>query len=1020
MIPKLIAHPDLPVLYEKYLDALKKEQFLGDIQTDYSSRLATATDNSIYQVVPKVVLFPRSEKDIQKVFLLAAKPEFRTVTFSPRGGGTGTNGQSLTDGIMIDCSRFMNKIKQIDIAKGEVTVEPGVVLDQLNEVVEKEGVFFAPNLSPSNRATIGGMANTDACGKGSRIYGRTSEHIIKLKCLLVNGDVLETKEISFTELDALISNDGKLKEAGAGEGSENIAEIYHKIKTKILDQTEEIEAQFPKLTRFMTGYNLAKVIDQKNKTFNLNYLIAGSEGTLVYVTELTLKLTPLPKQKMLFAIQYASFDAALRDGRTLLKFDPAALETIDDNILKLAEHDEIYSKVSHMLKAKEGAFPEGINLLEFTAETLQDFDYLKVTDFLQKAEKEHKILGFYCALKDKDISALWDLRKKGVGLLGAMKGTRKPIPFMEDTAVPPECLADYIVELRHLLDGYGLKYGMFGHVDVGCLHMRPALDINTEEDRQLVVTLTKKVNALVKKYHGVYWSEHGKGFRSEYIIDYFGDQLYQTLREVKGMFDPHNQLNPGKIVVPDGSSDSVVKVDGPFKGYQDMQVNPEIRHEYAGAFNCNGNAACLNYNLDSTMCPSAKVSRDWVHSPKGRSSLLREWLRQLSAEGYDIQNDLKTNWIMGITAKISQLWKSPEKDFSHEVYQSLAKCLGCKACATACPIKVDIPKMKPKFLAHYHTRYARSLRDYIFATSEESAYLQSKAPSVSSTLMGLKSVQVCVEGLFKIKDLPVPSSIKLDQALILRGAPVFNLDAMKDLSPEQKKKIVCLVQDAFTSVYETEVILATYDLLVKLGYTVYVLPFRVNGKAYHAKGFLQKFNKIALKNTNFYNQISELDVPLIGLEPSLVLCYRDEYVEALGKQVQFKVAQVQEWLSTQLENIEVSAIQTGKSFSLYAHCTERALAGHTILSWQKIFKAFGHQLKVVNVGCCGMAGTFGHEKENYQDSIDIYALSWKDKVSKEKIDSEVLVTGFSCRSQIKRLEGQKAQHPISALCKGVI
>ena len=1016
MIPKLLAQPDLPLLYEKYLDTLQKGKFLGDIQTDYGSRLATATDNSIYQVVPKVVLFPHSEDDIQKAFLLSAKPEFREITFSPRGGGTGTNGQSLTEGIMIDCSRFMNKIKQIDIAKREVTVEPGVVLDQLNEVVEKEGVFFAPNLSPSNRATIGGMANTDACGKGSRIYGRTSEHIIKLKCLLVNGDVLETKEISFSALDDVIADSGGIGSAG------NVANIHHKIKTKILKQTEEIEAQFPKLTRFMTGYNLAKVIDQKKKSFNLNYLIAGSEGTLVYVTELTLKLTPLPKQKMLFAIQYASFDAALRDGRRLLKFDPAALETIDDNILKLAEHDEIYSKVSHMLKVKEGAFPEGINLLEFNAETLQDFDDIKkrITDFLRESEKKHNILGFYCAVKEKDISALWDLRKKGVGLLGAMKGARKPIPFMEDTAVPPEYLADYIVELRHLLDSYGLKYGMFGHVDVGCLHMRPALDINTEEDRQLVVTLTKKVNALVKKYHGVYWSEHGKGFRSEYIVDYFGDQLYQTLREIKGMFDPHNQLNPGKIVVPDGSSDSVVKVNGPFKGYQDMQVNTETRHEYAGAFNCNGNAACLNYNVNSTMCPSAKVSRDWVHSPKGRSSLLREWLRQLSTEGYVIQNDPKTNWVNGVTAKISQLWKAPEKDFSHEVYQSLSKCLGCKACATACPIKVDIPKMKPKFLAHYHTRYARSLRDYIFATSEESAYLQSKAPSMSSTLMGLKSVQVCVEGLFKIKDLPVPSNIKLQQALASRDAPSFSFDAIKILSPEQKKKTVCLVQDAFTSVYETEVILATYDLLIKLGYNVYILPFRVNGKAYHAKGFLQKFKKIALKNTSFYNQISALDIPLIGLEPSLVLCYRDEYVDALGELVQFKVALVQEWLSAQLESIEIMVTEVGKSFSLYAHCTERALAAPAIISWQKIFNAFGHKLKIINVGCCGMAGTFGHEKENYQDSKDIYALSWKDKVSKEKIDSEVLVTGFSCRSQIKRIEGKKAQHPISALYKGVL
>ncbi len=998
---------DIPKLYQEYLEKIKDNGFLGDIQSDYASRLAAATDNSIYQVVPKCVLFPKSHKDIQISFELASEEKFQAITFSPRGGGTGTNGQSLTEGIMVDCSRYMNKIKKIDLKSNTVVVEPGVVLDQLNEVLEKDGVFFAPNLSPSNRATVGGMANTDACGKGSRIYGRTSEHIVSLICLLVNGENLETKCLSFSELEI-----EKAKQSKS-------ADIHQKIEEQITSQVDEIESQFPKLTRFMTGYNLAKVIDQEKQTFNLSYLIAGSEGTLVYVTELTLKLTPIPKQKMLFAIQYSSFDSALREGKDLLKFDPAALETIDDNILKLAEHDEIYAQVSHMLEIKNDCFPQGINLLEFTVEASKEFESLKdeIKTYLNLAESKGQILGFYCALEANEINALWDLRKKGVGLLGAMKGTRKPIPFMEDTAVPPEHLADYIAELRILLDGYGLKYGMFGHVDVGCLHMRPALDINTEADRRLVVELTQKVNALVKKYHGIYWSEHGKGFRSEYIVDYFGEKLYQTLREIKGLFDPHNQLNPGKIVVPADSDAEVVKVDGPFKGYRDMQVPESVRTEYAGAFNCNGNAACLDYSPHSVMCPSAKVSRDWVNSPKGRSTLLREWLRLKQKD--KTSDKPSENSFVSMVKKFSYLWKKQEYDFSHEVYQSLSKCLGCKGCATACPIKVDIPSMKPKFLNDYHKKYPRRLRDYVFAMSEESAYWQSKIPALSSKIMKMTSVQTCIEGLFSIKDTPVPNSIGLKKALIQRQAPDFSLEALNQLDVKQKAKTVCLIQDAFNSVYDTEVLLATYDLLSVLGYSVYVLPFRVNGKAYHTKGFLKKFKKIAQESTAFYNQITAKGVPIIGIEPSLTLCYRDEYVEALGDDVKFKVALIQEWLSSNLSYFNFPQ-SIPKAFSLYAHCTEKSLAASAVLAWPEIFKAFGHRLNIQDVGCCGMAGTFGHEKENIEDSKGIYALSWKNKLSSEDINKNVLATGFSCRSQIKRMEQKKARHPVSALYEGII
>jgi FAD/FMN-containing dehydrogenase/Fe-S oxidoreductase len=1001
MLPILDKFSTQYAISEQFAKELADTEFNGDIHNDYATRITSSIDNSIYQVVPELVIFPKSHLDIEKIFRLAATESFRSLKFSARGAGTGTNGQSLTAGIIIDTSRYMNNVVEINLENNYVIVEPGVVLDQLNEILAPHHVFFAPNLSPGNRATIGGMTSTDACGKGSRIYGRTSEHLLELECVLSDGERVSFEEISALNLDKLI--------ASCTQRNSLLAHIYRVVDSEIIQKYDKIKAQFPKLDRFMTGYNLAKCYDPILQNININRLVSGAEGTLAFITRLKLKLTPIPHHKILFVISYSDFDQALRDAKSLLSLNPAAIETIDDNILKLAKEDEIYPQIRPMLETHANHEIAAINLVEFIAHNEDELSKFSIN--AQQHFKAHNHLFHLVADKD-EMAILWELRKKGVGLLGAMKGNRKPIPFMEDTAVPPENLADYIVELRALLDRYNLRYGMFGHVDVGCLHMRPALDMNDPKDQALVVKLTKEVNELVKKYAGVYWSEHGKGFRSEYVKDYFGEELHISLQKIKRAFDPDNKLNPGKIVVPFQSNDQLVRVNGPFRGLQDAKVNPQTQAMFSGAFDCNGNAACLNYHPDQVMCPSAKVSHNWVYSPKGRSALLREWLIQLAEKNYQPQPLTKTP--LGTRSKINT------SDFSYEVYQSLDKCLGCKACATACPIKVDIPAMKPLFLAEYHKRYQRPLKDYAIKYVEKTAKWQTLFPHFMNSLQSTAFVKTWVQNKLKLMDGPLLSKETLKAGLKKRNAPKFSFaDLRTKCQSNDTEKVVCIVQDAFTSFYDAEVVLAVYDLLTKLGFHVYVLPFYENGKAAHVKGFLPYFQKKAAHATAFYNKIAHLQVPLIGIDPSMTLVYRDEYKTILKDEVKFKVELLQEWLVKQLPRINLPARDATESevISLFAHCSERSLAAVSMIHWQKIFKAFGVKLSIEKVGCCGMAGTFGHETDNLELSKKIYASSWQKKFDVNNTDKTHLATGFSCRCQVKRFSSKQLLHPAQLLVK---
>ena len=973
--------------YALFLSELEKTPFSGEIRGDFASRIITATDNSIYQILPQAVVFPRSSQDVVHLLQLAHQKQFQNITFSPRGGGTGTNGQSLSPGIIIDLSKYMKQILEINLEAGWVRVQPGVILDQLNSYLQPHGVFFAPTLSPGNRATLGGMINTDACGKGSRIYGRTSNHILELEWVLVDGTLGKSQSIPMASLGELQGQPGRL------------GNIYRQVGEIVTKKQELIKQQFPKMPRFMTGYNLAKVYSPQNNKFNLNWILAGSEGTLAIITEAKLKLTPIPRYTKLLAVHYSCFDDALNDAQNLLKYSPAAIETIDETILKLAQEDEIYHQVKDFI-----GNAKAINLVEFVGNNLQQLEEQIA------AVCQGNSTGYYVAKNEAEINNLWTLRKKGVGLLGNRPSNRKPIAFIEDTAVPPENLPSYIQEFKQLLDSHQLYYAMYGHVDVGCVHVRPALDTKIPQDEELIRALSDRVAALVRKYGGVMWGEHGKGFRSEYTPVFFGEELYQDLRKIKAAFDPSNRLNPGKIVTPYGSDTQTVRLESPLRSHFDRQVDANLQSQYKVAFSCNGNGACFNFNPDSVMCPSYKGMGDRLHSPKGRASLLREWLR---------------------------LWEDAEKeDFSNQVYEAMQGCLGCKACATQCPIHVDIPSLKAKFLQLYHTRYPRPWQDYLLANMETIAHWQFLSPRLCNLLSQNFLTRGLVKQVFGLVDIPVVSELTVREGLRRRGGKVYGskedfLSELSSLNQERRQKSVILIQDAFTSCYESPLVLDIYDLLTLLGYKVYVAPLFPSGKIFHSLGFLDEFRAIAHSNLEFLHKLGKLDIPLVGIEPSIVLTYRDEYLKVSNSSSPTvpKVLLLQEFLvdlgneglqDALFSHYEANSILPSQSAKYYllTHCTEKSLALAGEEQWQEVFSTWGLDLQIESVGCCGMAGIYGHQAQNQSTSQAIFQQSWGKHLPKNPEQRKYfLATGFSCRSQVQRLTGWLPLHPVQILRK---
>jgi FAD/FMN-containing dehydrogenase/Fe-S oxidoreductase len=997
--------------YHAFLAALRAEGFAGDIDTAAGTRTVYATDNSIYQLAPTAVVFPRSRADLVLIAQLVTRPAFRKIKVTMRGGGTGTNGQSLTDGLVVDMSRHMNRIVSIDPMKRTAIVEAGVVKDQLNRALEPHGLFFAPELSTSNRATIGGMINTDASGQGSCLYGKTSNHVVGLRVVVLGG----TEWLSHPLAPAALSETKRR--------DDRIGNIYRTADKIARDHAALIDRVFPKLNRFLTGYDLAH-LRTADGGLNLNAVLCGAEGTLALIAEAELNLLPIPRCHALINIRYDNFSSALTDARTLAALGVASVETLDGKVLSLARGDMIWSRIATFFPADVDGLAEGINIVEVLANHPEELEG-------RIAQVEATLAGSHIAGRRghtitahaDEIEAIWTMRKRAVGLLGNATGPRRPLPFVEDTAVPPEHLADYIAEFRALLDAEGLAYGMFGHVDAGVLHVRPALDLSDPEQALLVRRISDAVFALTRKYRGVLWGEHGKGVRSEYVPETFG-ALYPALQQLKAAFDPYNQLNPGKIATPPGS-DELARIDAfPLRGTVDRQINSETREAFDNAAYCNGNGACFDFDVDSAMCPSFKGTGDRRFSPKGRASLLREWLLRQAREGIDPRAEVefirrRPAW-RGLPRRVLNSLLGKRGDFSHEVRAAMDNCLACKACASQCPVKVDVPAFRSKFLEHYYSRYLRPLKDPLVASIEHLLPVVGRAAGFYNLLVGSKAGKVLL-AFTGLTALPALSRICLSEELRQRGVAYAQAGVLNKLSKEEKARSVVLVQDAFTSYFETQLLLDVVDLLTRLGFTPLVAPLWPNGKAQHVHGYLRAFARTAGKTARELTILSQSGVPLVGLDPSMTLCYREEYLATLGPERAPTVLLLQEWLVDQLDRLGDLRLRSAHRYVLFAHCTEQTRAAASVESWLAIFQRLGLDAAIVNVGCCGMAGTFGHEIRNRRLSDRIYELSWQRKLEALGSDNVPMVTGYSCRSQVAHMGFQgPIAHPMQVLARLVM
>ncbi|MBP9742885.1 MAG: FAD-binding oxidoreductase [Burkholderiales bacterium] len=956
-------------IVDQFKTSLIEHGFSGDFHIDYSTRLVNATDNSIYELLPEAVIQPRHIDDVQSLMRVANYPQFKALVFTARGGGTGTNGQALSDAMVIDFSRYMQRILHFDLQAQTITVEPGIILSDLNQFLKAHGLFFAPNVSTADRATIGGMIATDAAGKGSLIYGKTSDHLISLKLILADGRLLESKELSISKL------------AEADTEYSFIKEIIALLDNDAIQ--DEIKRRFPRLKRQLSGYNIQQCY--KDGQFNLSRLIAGSEGTLGLVVAATLKLLPIPRYRALVVVHYNSFIEALKAARELINHQPLAIETVDEKVQKSAQTLPNWPILAKLLNSA------GKNYISNFVEFVDDDNTSLIHSVTRLTNDLDKNNANYVVINDANqINQLWSIRSLAVGLAGKIPGDKKPVAFVEDAIVPPEYLADFVIELQQILDSCQLNYAMYGHVDVGCLHVRPALNMQDNKEREKIRPLTEEIIRLLDKYHGILWGEHGKGFRGEFVPHVFGAALYAILCQIKSLFDPHNRFNPGKLTVPYRSNQQLFKIDQvPMRGELDQMIDKNKQIQFSAAMLCNGNGACFNHELSNVMCPSYKVTGDRIHSPKGRAMLVKEWLRKLSlADSSD-----------GVVADL--------------VMKAMNGCLGCKGCSGKCPTQVSIPDLRSTFLFHYHKAYKRrNLNQLLTGYIEHLLPAIAKFPRLWNFLVRHKLLPSC-----GMSDFPQFNYlISLNQ--LLREKKVARYRNCSQILPSNA---VVIYADVFTGLLEVDVLLAFIDVIIKLGFIPYIIYPRVSGKALIVGGFIEQFKKNVVQLDKLLAPLFKQNIPVVGIENTIVLMFRDEVNKFAAKFAE-SVLTMGEFMSQNSLLLGKLDFKANSEYKLLPHCTEQAIAPNEAILWKSIFSNLGATLDIQNAGCCGMAGNYGYQKEHQQHSQDLFKMNWKAAIQPPSLNNqlEVLATGFSCRSQVKRLANLKIKHPIEILADGCL
>ncbi len=949
----------------------------GEIYFDQLWKTMYATDASAYREMPTAVTFPKNENDIQ--LLIDFAKENRT-SIIPRGGGTSLAGQVVGAGIVADISKHLNKVLEINVEEKWVRVQPGVILSELNHELKKYGLLFGPETSTANRCTMGGMLGNNSCGLHSLVHGSVRDHILGVSGFLSDGSKVTFENLSPEEFKAK-TNQNDLE----GKIYKNIAAL---LKDKSIQK--EIKKHFPdpSVTRRNNGYAIDQLLRMKpfsksDKLFNFGELIAGSEGTLIFVSEMKLNLIPVPpKEKALVCVHLNTLEDAFKANLIGLKYEPSAIELMDKTILDLTKNSLGLKQNRFFLEGD----PEAILIIEFWSDSKNEI--------VQKAaqlEHEMRQNGFgyhFPVVRGKNIAKVWDLRKAGLGVLSNMRGDARPVSVIEDTAVPVEVLPNYMADFKKMLKQFNLEAVYHAHIATGELHLRPILNLKDPSDVRLFKEIAVETAKLVKKYQGSLSGEHGDGrLRGEFIPFMLGEKVYHCLKILKKTWDPNNIFNPGKIIDTPNMNESLRYEAGLETKDLETYFDYKFSLGFARAIEkCNGSGDCRKTEMSGgTMCPSYMVTRDEIHSTRGRANVLRELITRPS----------ETYWAD-----------------EHLIMDSLDLCLSCKACKSECPSGIDMAKYKAEFLQNFYDGNPISFRSRMIAYFPSLMKLAAKAPSLSNLLMQRKvSILLAkVVGFEPKRNLPLISK--------------QNIRHFHSKLKSENDKIVYLYNDEFLQTTDAEIGIKAILLLEKLGYKVVIPKHVESGRTFLSKGFLKQAQKRIQKNIQLLAPIISKETPLVGIEPSAILSFRDEYIdlceEELKPQAQAlaeNVLQFDEFIMREFraENIKTESFTNSqKQIKLHGHCHQKALAT-TKTSIEMLEIPENYSVEEIPSGCCGMAGSFGYEKEHYKVSMKIGELVLFPEVRKTDDDIEIAAPGTSCRDQIMHGTGRNAKHPVEIL-----
>lgn len=950
---------------------------------DQLTKALYATDASVYRKIPQAVAFPKGVEDLKKLVQFASKNRIGLI---PRTAGTSLAGQCVGEGIIVDTSKYFTRILHLDKEKKQVTVEPGVVRDELNRYLKPFGLFFGPNTSTSNRCMLGGMVGNNSSGTTSIQYGVTRDKVIAMKTILSDGS-----EAIFSAID---TDTFKKKSAEPTlEGN-----LYATILQELSDTATaaEITKEFPKpqIHRRNTGYAVdellnSTIFDTKAPAFNMCKLLSGSEGTLALTAEITLQLDELPPtHAAMVATHYHSLEDCLSDVAPVMEHSLHLCEMMDKVILDCTKNNRQQLANRFFVDGD----PAAILMLELKASSEEALE--KEIKKLQKTIAQSGLSYANPVLYGADIQKAIELRKAGLGLLGNMVGDKKAVACIEDTAVALEDLKDFIGEFTQIMEGYQQSAVYYAHAGAGELHLRPILNLKNAEDVKLFRAITTDVAKLTKKYKGSFSGEHGDGIvRAEFIPLMLGEANYELLKRIKTVFDPLNIFNPGKIVDAFPMDESLrYEVDRTEPKVDTLLDFSDSEGILKAAEKCNGSGDCRkSHHMKGGMCPSYHATQNEKDTTRGRANALREFLT----------NSQKPN------------------QFDHkELKEVFDLCLSCKACASECPSNVDIATLKAEFLYQYQETNGYGFRSKLFANSTKSNALGSKVATLTNGVYEaplLGNLLKKVAGVAPERSLPRVYSVSFDKIL----------QKFKNQFITNNKKVTFYL-DEFSKYLDVDMATDALFLLCRLGYDVQLF-YAESGRTYISKGFLKEAKALALKNLDKLRPMLEEGIPIIGLEPSAVLTFRDEYKRfhndtAIQQKLNTQALLIEEFLAKEIAAGHITSQQFTKEVKevkIHVHCHQKALSNQKV-TFDVLNLPQNYKVTLIPSGCCGMAGSFGYEKEHYKTSMAIGELKLFPAVRKSNPETLIAANGTSCRHQIMDGTGKKALHPVSILRQALL